>query len=51
MLQEVLSQELTMLEPEFIECDELGEVMAGGVGCDGAACAGECTGRRQTSKG
>lgn len=43
MLQEVLSQELVALEMGLIECEESGEIVAGGVGCRGSACSGACT--------
>lgn len=51
MLQEVLSQELSMLETELIECDELGEVMAAGVGCKNNSCTGSCSGTSTTTIG
>lgn len=44
MLQEVLNQELIAIEPELIELEELGEVLAAGVGCRDASCAGSCSG-------
>ncbi len=50
MLQDVLSQELAALETEFIEFEELEEVMAGGCGCRDDACAGACSSKGQTSK-
>lgn len=51
MLQEVLSQELSMLETELIECDELGEVMAAGVGCKNNSCGGSCSSKSNTTIG
>ena len=51
MLQEVLSQELSTLETELIECDELGEVMAAGVGCRSDSCGGSCSGTSTVAKG
>lgn len=50
MLQEILNQELTAIEPELIELEELGEVLAAGVGCKGASCAGSCSGSSSGSK-
>lgn len=42
-LQEVLNQELTAIELESIEFEELEEILAAGVGCKDASCAGSCS--------
>lgn len=50
MLQDVLNKELNALEVTDAECKELGEIMAAGVGCRNASCAGSCSGMSTTAK-
>lgn len=50
MLQDVLNKELATLEIENIKCEDIGELMAAGVGCRDASCAGSCSGISATAK-